>query len=125
MTDKKKGGIETRFGARHKLAQANRKAIRIEVSHWPDDEGNPLVLFAYPLTVNEIIELESRDAGSQAERNVHQIIKQCRDEQGEPYFTIADKTALLNTPADVIGAIMLALNAEVSAFDEELKKNKG
>lgn len=121
---KDKGGIETRFGQRHKLAQAHRKVRKITIPEWPDADGNPLVLYAYPLTVNEVIELETRDAATQAERNVYQIIKQCLDENGEQYFTVADKPALLNTSADVIGMLMIKLNGELSSFDQELKKNK-
>ena len=123
MTEVTEGGIETRFSKIHKTAQANRKCKTITVASWPDENGDPTVLYAYPLTVNEIIELETMEAATQAERNVYQIIKQAKDDTGAPFFTIADKSALLNTPADVIGAIMLALNAELSSFDEELKKN--
>lgn len=124
MSEKKqKGGIETRFSTLHATAQSRRRVRLIEQDYWTKD-GEPVQLFAYPLTVNDVIELDSKDCGTQAERNIEQIIYQCLDEHGEKYFTLLDKTDLLNTPAEVIGAIMIQLNGALSSFDQELKKNK-
>ena len=112
---------ETDFGLVHKRRQANKKVIAIIVDEWGTD-GKPLILYAYPLTVNDVIAVDQRYA-SQAEQNVMQIIRQCLKGNGENYFTLLDKPALLNEPTDIIGDILVKLNAESSSFDQELKKN--
>ncbi len=112
---------ETEFGIAHNERQANKKVIAIIVDEWGTD-GKPLILYAYPLTVNDVIAVDQRYA-SQAEQNVMQIIRQCLKGNGENYFTLLDKPALLNEPTDIIGDILVKLNAESSSFDQELKKN--
>lgn len=127
MTKKKtaaRGGIETRFSKVHAYAQATKKRVRvIPIPYW-DMPDEPCVFYAYQLTVQEIALLDAREAASQLERNVYQIIHQCLDKDGKQYFSIADKGHIMNTPADVIGELMIALNGELSSFDKELKKNK-
>lgn len=112
---------ETAFGKIHKRRQSQKKVRAIEVPEWGTD-GKPLVLYAYPLTVNDVIALDGRYK-NQTEQNVMQIIRQCLNGKGEQFFTILDKTALQNEPTDIIGDILVQLNGESSSFEEELKKN--
>jgi hypothetical protein len=113
---------ETAFGKRHKERQANRGVRVVTVPEWGTPK-TPLKLYAYPLTINDVIHLDGKYA-SQAEQNIMQIIRQCMDAQGEPYFSLNDKAALMNEPADIIGKVLIALNGEASSFNKELKKNK-
>jgi hypothetical protein len=113
---------ETAFGKIHAKRQAAKKVRVIKVPEW-GTKRKPLLLFAYPLTVNDVIALDNV-YHSNAEQNVMQIIRQCLDSKGDPYFTLIDKPALQNEPSDIIGRILVALNGENSTFTEELKKNK-
>lgn len=112
----------TPFGKIHAKRQAHKKVRVIKVPEWGTTR-KPLLLFAYPLTVNDVIALDNV-YHSNAEQNVMQVIRQCLDSKGDPYFTLIDKPALLNEPSDIIGRILVALNGENSTFTEELKKNK-
>jgi hypothetical protein len=113
----------TAFGKIHAKRQSNRKVRCIRVPEW-GTKKNPLLLYAYPLTVNDVIALDGKYA-SQAEQNVMQIIRQCMTANGDPFFTLMDKPALLNEPSDIIGLILTALNGESDTFSEVLKKNNG
>lgn len=125
MSKEQKGGLQSRFSRIHAKFQAERKVRAIEVPEWPDpDTGEPTVLYAYPLTVSQIVDLETKQAATQAEKNAYQIIAQCMQSDGKPFFSVADKVDLMNQPADLVGRIMIALNGELSSFDTELKKNK-
>ena len=124
MSEEKPGHPDsTKFGQIHKRRQAEKKVRCIEVAEW-GDKGKPLLLNAYPLTVNDVIALDNVYQ-SNAEQNVMQIIRQCLDSKGDAYFSLLDKPALLNEPSDLIGTILVQLNGESSTFSEELKKNKG
>jgi len=113
---------DTPFGKIHIKRQTERKVRCIEVPEW-GTEGKPLLLYAYPLTVNDVIALDGKYL-SQAEQNVMQIIRQCMDSKGDQYFSLLDKSALLNEPSDIIGTVLVALNGETQTFTEVLKKNK-
>ncbi len=122
MTSEKiKGPDDTTFGKIHARNSAAQGARRIEMPEWGED-GKPLVLYAYPLTVKDVIDLEGKFP-STSEQNVMQIIRQCLNEKGERYFSLLDKVALLNEPADIIGRLLIPLNGETSSFGEEIKKN--
>jgi hypothetical protein len=112
---------ETPFGKIHTKRQANRKVRCIRVAEWGTAK-KPLLLYAYPLTVNDVIALDGKYE-SQAEQNVMQIIRQCMNGNGDPYFTLENKPALLNEPSDIIGRVLIALNGETDTFTEVLKKN--
>lgn len=121
MAQKHQTSDDTRFGRIHRRRQANRKVRVIRVPAW-DTEEEECNLYAFPLTMNDVIALGKYQTN--AEQNVMQIIRQCMDAQGEPYFSLLDKVSLLNEPADVIGDILIKLNGDSTAFDQELKKNQ-
>ena len=112
----------TAFGRIHGSRQAARKVRVIEVPEW-GKRGAPLLLYAYPLTINDVIELDGKYR-TQTEQNVMQLIRQCMDSKGEPFFSLLDKPSLQNEPADIVGRVLTELNGESSSFTEELKKNK-
>lgn len=113
---------QTAFGIIHAKRQSQRKVRCIRVIEW-GTKKNPLLLYAYPLTVNDVIALDGKYT-SNAEQNVMQLIRQCMDGNGDPFFTLIDKPALLNEPSDIIGQVLIALNGETDTFTEVLKKNK-
>lgn len=123
MSDEKKieGPDDTAFGKVHTQRQAHRKVRAVKVPEWDTDE-KPWIMYAYPLTVNDVIALDGRYT-TNTEQNVMQIIRQCMDGNGEPMFTLLDKPALQNEPSDIIGRILVAINGETSTFTEVLKKN--
>lgn len=125
MTEKKTEGSHpdtTAFGKIHVRRQAKRKVRCIEVPEW-GTPTKPLKLYAYPLTVADVVALDGR-YGSNTEQNVMQMIRQCMDFKGDPFFSLLDKGNLMNEPSDIIGRILVELNGETSTFTEALKKNK-
>ncbi len=123
MTDQKiEGPDDTVFGKVHRHRQTQRTVRAIKVPEWDTDE-KPWVMYAYPLTVNDVLALEGQYS-TNTEQNIMQLIRQCMDGTGAPMFTLLDKAALQNEPSDIIGRILVALNGETSTFTEALKKNK-
>ncbi|KKL76513.1 hypothetical protein LCGC14_2044130 [marine sediment metagenome] len=114
---------DTPFGKVHIKRQAQRKVRCIEVPEW-GTKTNPLRLYAYPLTTGEVMALEGQYP-TNTEQNVMQMIRQCLDSNGDQYFSLLDKTALMNEPSELIGRVALELNGELTTFTKELKKNKG
>jgi len=112
---------ETPFGKEHVRRMALKKARCIKVPYF-GTEKKPLLLFAYPLTTGQVMELEGKYP-TNTEQNVMQMIMQCRDSSGELYFSLIDKTALMNEPSEIIGKICVELNGDVESFEQELKKN--
>ena len=122
MTDQKiVGPDDTPFGKIHAERQTKRKVRCIEVPEW-GTKTKPLRLYAYPLTAGDVMALDGKYP-SQTEQNVMQMIRQCLDEKGDQYFSLLDKTALLNEPSEIIGKVLIALNGEIATFEEVLKKN--
>lgn len=124
MTDQKTivGPDDTPFGKVHGKRQTERKVRCISVPEWGEDE-KPLLLYAYPLTVAQVMLLEGKYQNI-TEQNIMQIIVQCLDATGENYFSLLDKPALQNEPSELIGDILVQLNGTLSSFTEELKKNR-
>jgi len=112
---------KTPFGKVHVKNQAERKVRCVSIPEWGTD-GKPLKLYAYPLTTGEVMALEGKYP-TNTEQNVMQMIRQCLDSKGDLYFSLLDKTNLMNEPSELIGRVVLMLNGELSTFDEELKKN--
>ena len=114
---------ETPFGKIHAKRQTKKKVRCIKVPEW-GTKTKPLLLYAYPLTTGAVMELEGKYL-TNTEQNVMQMIRQCMDASGDQYFSLLDKTALMNEPSELIGRVATALNGELTTFTEELKKNKG
>lgn len=112
---------ETTFGKVHVKRQAKRKVRCIKVPEW-GTKTKPLLLYAYPLTTGQVMELEGKYP-TNTEQNVMQMIMQCLDDTGQHYFSLLDKTALMNEPSEIIGRVCIGLNGELASFEKELKKN--
>ncbi len=113
----------TAFGKIHAKCQAERKIRCVSVPEW-GTKKKPLKLYAYPLTTGQVMSLEGKYP-TNTEQNVMQMIMQCMDASGEQYFSMLDKTALMNEPSELIGKVCVQLNGDLTTFTEELKKNKG
>jgi hypothetical protein len=125
MTDNKTEALHpdtTPFGKIHVRRQAHRKVRAIKIPEW-GTKTKPLILYAYPLTVGELMELEGKYP-TNTEQNIMQMIRQCLDSKGDQYFSLLDKTALMNEPSELIGRVCIMLNGEIASFTKELKKNK-
>jgi len=112
---------ETAFGKVHVKRQSKRKVRCIKVPEWGVGK-KPLLLYAYPLTTGQVMELEGKYP-TNTEQNVMQMIMQCLDRNGNHYFSLLDKTALMNEPSEIIGRVVTVLNGDLGSFEEELKKN--
>lgn len=89
--------------AKHHFNTKDPKQVTVDA--WPDEQGNPLVLWVNPLTVSDrdhLIRLQ-RKYGATMEFIVHVLILHARDAKGDPVFTLEDKHDLMhNTDPDVI-----------------------
>jgi len=123
MDDEKKDGPVDLFEEGHAQRQAERKVRVIKMPEW-GTKRKPLLLYAYPLTMTDVIALDGAGYSSQAETNVMQIIRQCMDEKGDMYFSLRNKVSLMNEPADIVGRLLVELNGATDTFDKVLKKNR-
>lgn len=69
---------------------------RIEVPEWPDEKGNPTVLYSQPFTLADRKKLMKFAQEDDLEFIVRMVIMKCEDEQGEKVFDLSDKPVLLN-----------------------------
>lgn len=68
---------------------------KIEVPEWPDEKGNPTVLYASPVSMNDRKALRSAADGDEAEFLVRLIILKCELEDGVKAFDLSDKPMLM------------------------------
>ena len=104
-----------------KLTSAPKK---ITVEEWRGDDGEPVVIYATPLTVKERIEIQ-KWAKDDLEIAVEVIIKKAQDSNGKPVFTRANKHDLLRSvDGGVLAKIAREMIGEFSEDDRaELEKN--
>jgi len=69
---------------------------RIEVPEWPDEKGNPTVLFSQPFTLADRKKLVKFSQEDDLEFIVRMVIMKCEDESGEKVFDLSDKPTLMN-----------------------------
>lgn len=93
----------------------------IEVEEWGDN-GNPLKIYARPMTLAEKRKLFNGAKEADIGILVDVLIMKARDEKGEAIFTLEHKRDLLNAvDPEVIGRVASLILAEHSV--EELAKN--
>lgn len=101
-----------------------RLAKKVEVPEW-GEEGKPLELYFFPLTVNDAKKLNTyvRGKGEQTREDeyVYFVIFNARDEHGDLVFDLADAEWLSNQPLTLIMDIWLACNVR-EGFSENVKK---
>jgi len=69
---------------------------RIEVPEWPDEKGNPTVMFSQPFTLGDRKKLAKFAQEDDLEFIVRMVIMKCEDESGETVFDLSDKPTLMN-----------------------------
>lgn len=68
---------------------------KIEVPEWPDDKGNPTILYSGPVTMNDRKALRTAADGDEAEFLVRLVILKCELEDGTKAFDLSDKPMLM------------------------------
>lgn len=106
-------------------ARLEKRAKKVEVPEWGED-GKPLELYFFPLTVNDAKKLNSyvKGKGGDASREdeyVYYVIFNARDQHGDLVFDLADAEWLSNQPINVIIDVYLSANQR-EGFVETLKK---
>ena len=69
---------------------------RIEVPEWPDEKGNPTVMYSQPFTLGDRKKLIKFAQEDDLEFIVRLVIMKCETEDGEKAFDLSDKPVLMN-----------------------------
>ena len=69
---------------------------KISVPEWGDDDGNPLVIYSKPLTLQETSKLFRLSKEDDLTMMAYILIYKALDENGEKIFSLEDKNVLLN-----------------------------
>lgn len=79
---------------------------KIVVPEWPDENGNPTVLYSKPVTMRDRKTLREIAEGDEFEFMVRLVILKCELEDGTKAFDLSDKPALMQkVDPNVIQAI--------------------
>jgi len=93
--------------------------IRIEVPEWPDEKGNPTVMYSQPFTLADRKKLAKFAQEDDLEFIVRMVIMKCEDENGEKVFDLSDKPTLMNkVDPNVIARISGQLTATPSIEEQ-------
>ena len=69
---------------------------KISVPEWGDDDGNSLVIYSKPLTLQETSKLFRLSKEDDLTMMAYILIYKALDENGEKIFSLEDKNVLLN-----------------------------
>lgn len=94
-------------------------SVRIEVPEWKDENGEPTVLYAEPMTLDERRKLDKFASDSQ-EYLARLVITKALDEQGNPAFRIEDKPILMKRVSDLVIARIAGEIARVASIEEQM-----
>ncbi len=81
------------------------------VATWPDEDGKPTILYALPLTVQDIAWIQKPNRHKdflnqmQVAGMIDLIIRKAEDKKGDSVFTIEDKPTLMQERLEVISGI--------------------
>jgi len=104
-------------------AHFSRQQVRvIEVPEWAGEDGQPLLIYAKPLTLTEKQKLRYyTQNGSELEVLAYTLIMKAEDAQGNKLYTVAAKHSLMNKQdPEVIGRIAAQISRPRS--EDELEK---
>ncbi len=68
---------------------------KIEIPEWPDESGNPTILYTTPVSMNDRKSLRKSADGDEAEFLVRLVILKCELEDGTKAFDLSDKPMLM------------------------------
>lgn len=75
----------------------SQEVKRIEVPEWPDESGQPTVIFSEPLTLNDRRVLSKAAKEDDMEFIVRLVIMKALTEDGKKVFDLSDKPVLMNS----------------------------
>jgi hypothetical protein len=99
-----------------------REIKQIEVPEWGDENGEPLKIFAKPLTLAETSKLYRMSKEDDLTMMAYVLIYKALDENGDKLFDVGDKQLLLNN-VDREVLVRVAQEIMESPNVEEQKKN--
>lgn len=101
---------------------SNQQVRLIEVPEWAGDDGQPLMIYAKPLTLTEKQKLRAyAQNGGELEILVYTLIMKAEDAQGNKLFTVEHKHSLMNSAdPDVVGRVAREITR--ARTEEELEK---
>lgn len=105
-------------------AHFSSQAVRtIEVPEWAGVDGQPMVIYARPLTLSEKQRLRSlAQTGGEMEILVNTLILKAEDGEGKKLFTVADKHDLMNkADPDVVARVVMQITRPRGV--DEIQKN--
>ena len=74
----------------------SQEVKRIEVPEWPDDSGQPTVIFSEPFTLSDRKTLAKFAKDDDMEFIVRLVIMKSLTEDGQKVFDLSDKPVLMN-----------------------------
>jgi len=95
---------------------------KIEVPEWPDDKGNPTILYSQPVSMNDRKALRAAADGDENEFMVRLVILKCETDAGEKVFDLSDKPLLMKKVDPSIIQRIAAKIAEAPSVDEMVGK---
>lgn len=95
----------------------------IEVPEWAGDDGQPLIVYAAPMTLADKQKVQDYNERMGVMETLAQVlILKARDGEGKALFTVADKHALMHSvDPDVLARVVHEITRPRSV--EELEKN--
>jgi hypothetical protein len=112
----------TRILDRAKAHFGQRRSI--SVPEWPDEDGNPAVLFWQPFTLEEQSRLRAmRDAASDdaIDGSLRILIAKAQDESGNRLFDIGDRPVLRTAVDALVIDRILAAMMDVDGMEHAVK----
>lgn len=92
---------------------------RIEVPEWPDEKGNPTVMYSQPFTLADRKKLIKFAQEDDLEFIVRLVIMKCETQDGEKAFDLSDKPVLMNkVDPNIIARIASTITAAPSVEDQ-------
>jgi hypothetical protein len=92
---------------------------RIEVPEWPDEGGNPTVIYSQPFTLADRKKLIKFAQEDDLEFVVRLVIMKCETADGEKVFDLSDKPTLMNkVDPNVIARIASEITATPTVEDQ-------
>ena len=106
-------------------AQSNRRKSSISVEAWPDEKGDPTVLYFTELTAGEAAALAPKINGDNEESQIYAlvdtIILKTLDADGNKVFTDQDRELLLNESPTVLSDIGECITNLAGTVEEAAK----
>jgi hypothetical protein len=94
----------------------------IEVPEWGDEEGNPLLIYAKPLTLAEQSKIVKYAKDDEVSLMAYTLIFKGLDKEGNKLFDLNDKQDLMNNVDRLVLARISAEIMDYGTIDDHRKK---